>query len=101
MKKILILTSIFLAISISNIHAQDVIISEKTAAKIESVKAKGEKQKANLDKKLEKDIEKIRKKAEKDIEKAKAKNESEKVKTDAKTQQEIEKIRIQENISLM
>lgn len=100
MKRILILSSMIFSLSVLSMSAQDVIISQKTADKIEKVKAKAEKDKVALEKKLEKEIEKIQKNAEKDIEKAKKKTEENKAKADNKAQQEIEKIRLQENISL-
>lgn len=72
MKKLIVSLFILTAMTtFTTIKAQDkIVISERTAAKIESIRAKAAKDAADADKKMEQEIEKAKKQIDSDTQKA-------------------------------
>ncbi len=71
MKKLLMSLLILTAMALATpTQAQDIVISERTAGKIESIRAKAAKEAADADRKMQQDIEKARKKIEEDTKKS-------------------------------
>ena len=132
MKKLIVSLFILTAMTtVTTIKAQEkIVISERTAAKIESIRAKTAKDAADADKKMEQEIEKAKKqidpdtkkaaddakkrmetdskkgaedaqkKADKAIAKAKEKAEKTKLKAKMKAEKEIQKIKTEKAINI-
>lgn len=102
MKKLVLTVVLFVAVSaaISGLSAQDYVVNDRGAKKIEKATSKGEKKKKDIDNNLKKKIERIQRDAEKDIKKAQEKAEVDKVKVDADVQKEISVIKTKEGFNL-